>query len=346
MTSLSPANVIVAELANTSIQMACEFEPVEPVDAECVARVAINAPPVHYNTPSVFVGNKRINVRAEFYKLGRNYSAKMFVKTLVEMTPSAHNLGISIYVKNTDLSAYDVANIQAIFNDRKLPSVDAKVLSEHAWAKLIIAEKPTTAMLAKSYYYGNRTDDITKLLGNERMQTDNYKWLANYREIPINVVDEKINEAILNAVYMQILMGEHENGCLNICFNGYLPVFTRYDFIAYPHLRTCEYRVIVENTGSCDSNPALIMRGVIANIITVCYKTQQCGGFVLAGCEVKYAYKSFEGKTNPKGAIEYNFKVHYHGSDELLYIIDWCSLNYTGVRFSKVMKLLMESEKQ
>jgi hypothetical protein len=334
--------VIVEELANTLI-LACKFEPCETSNG---AKVNINAPGAHYNNPSVFVNNKRINVRAEFYKLGRNYSAKMFLQSLSEMAPSSHDLKISIYVKNTDLSGYDIGNIQAIFNDRKLPAVDNKVLQEHAWAKIIMGEKATIGMLAKSYYYGNRTDDITKLLGVSRMQTDNYKWLANYREIPINVVDDKINDAIKGAVYMQILMGEHENGCLNICFNGYLPVFTRDDFIAYPNLRTCEYRIIVENTGVCDDNPALIMRNVISNIITVCYKTQTQGEFVLAGCEVKYAYKSFEGAANPKGAIEYNFKVHYEGSDEILYIIDWCSLNYAGVRFSKVMRLLMESQKQ
>ncbi|AMN83853.1 hypothetical protein D5b_00434 [Faustovirus] len=333
-------SVILDTLKNTHIAGSTTS-----VDDINVPKVDITAPAPHYSSPNIFVGNKRINVRAEFYKLGRNYSAKMFIKALHELTPACRDLGISIYVKNTDLSAFDVANVQAILADRKLPSTDPAVLKEHAWAKIILAIKETTSMLATGYYYKNRTDDITKILGAERMQMDKYKWLANYREIPINVADIDIAEALRSAIYMQILMGEHENGCLNICFNGYLPIFMRYDFVAYPDLKTAEYRLIVENTGVCEDNPALLMRDVIAGIIATCYKSQTHAEFVLAGCEVKYAYKQFATQNpNPKGAVEYTFKVHYRGYDEILYIIDWCALSQAGVRLSKVLTLALENE--
>lgn len=345
-------SVILNTLKNTHIECAygglCGEWDQRPVDDRNIElatdRVDVNAPPAHYSSPNIFVGNKRINVRAEFYKLGRNYSAKMFIKALHALTPACRDLGISIYVKNTDLSALDIANVQAVLADRKLPQTDPAVLKEHAWSRIILACKDTISMLATGYFYKNRTEDITKLLGAERMQMDKYKWLSNYREIPINVADIDIAEALRSAIYMQILMGEHENGCLNICFNGYLPVFMRYDFVAYPDLKTAEYKLIVENTGSCQDNPALIMRDVIAGIIATCYKSQAHGEFVLAGCEVKYAYKQFAGKPNPKGAVEYTFKIHYRGYDEILYIIDWCGINQAGFRFSKLLTLTLENE--
>ncbi|QJX71837.1 hypothetical protein F-S17_0058 [Faustovirus] len=335
--------VILDTLKNTHIEWdnehfaACKREFETP-------RVDINAPPTHYSSPNIFVGGKRINPRAEFYKLGRNYSAKMFIKALAGLKPTNADLGISIYVKNTDLSAMDIGNVQAVLADRKLPTADPAVLKEHAWSRIILACKDTIAMLTSGYFYKNRTDDITRLLGAERMQMDKYKWLSNYREIPINVANDDIGEAIRSAIYMQILMGEHENGCLNICFNGYLPVFMRYDYVAYNDLKTAEYRLIVENTGDCVDNPALKMRDIIAGIITTCYKSQSFGEFVMAGCELKYAYKSFAGKPNPKAAVEYTFKVHYRGYDEILYIIDWCGLNQAGFRFSNVLSITLENE--
>jgi hypothetical protein len=340
-------SVILDTLRNTTIEWdptAFNQQTSDRMGNGVAVRVDINAPQVHHSSPNIFVGNKRINVRAEFYKLGRNYSAKMFIKALSSLTSVNKDLGISIYVKNTDLSAIDISNVQSILNDRKLPQSDPGVLKEHAWVKIVLACKDTVAMLTSGYFYRNRTEDITKLLGAERMQMDKYKWLSNYREIPINVADDDIGEAIRSAIYMQILMGEHENGCLNICFNGYLPVFMRYDFVAYPDLKTAEYKLIVENNGKCEDNPALLMRDVIAGIIATCYKTQAYGKFVLAGCEVKYAYKSFAGKPNSKGAVEYTFKVHYSGFDEILYIIDWCGLHNAGVRLSNVLSLSLESE--
>lgn len=340
-------SVILDTLKNTQIAWdATEFAPANcKRDVEIkVPRVDVLAPAPHYSSPNIFVGNKRVNVRAEFYKLGRNYSAKMFIKALAGMTPSTVESDISIYVKNTDLTAIDVSNAQAVLADRKLPTTDPSVLKEHAWARIILACKDTVAMLSSGYFYKNRTEDITKLLGAERMQMDKYKWLSNYREIPINVANGDIAEAIRSAIYMQILMGEHENGCLNICFNGYLPVFTRQDFIAYKDLKTAEYKLIVENTGTCEDNPALAMRDIVAGIIATCYKSQTYGEFTMAGCEFTYSYKPMVGKPNPKAAIEYTLKVHYHGYDEILYIIDWCGLNQAGFRFSNVLKISLENE--